>query len=309
MIRRIQKKDVEKIAEIWLNTNLKAHDFIKAEYWTENFPMVKALFCQAEVYVYEEASEILGFVGIEGTYIAGIFVRGKAQSKGIGKQLLDYVKEIKGKLTLSVYQKNVRAVKFYQRENFMIQSECIDENTGEVEYFMEWNAARMEKEYTYHYDSPLGAITMSSDGEALTGLWFEGQKYFGSTLTSESEQKNLSVFEETICWLDVYFEGKKPDFIPKLKLKGTKFRRMVWEILLEIPYGQTMTYKEIADKVAKQRGMESMSAQAVGGAVGHNPISLIVPCHRVIGTDGSLTGYAGGMEKKAELLKMEHVDI
>ena len=222
---------------------------------------------------------------------------------------MDYVKEIKGKLTLSVYQKNVRAVKFYQRENFMIQSECIDENTGEVEYFMEWNAARMEKEYTYHYDSPLGAITMSSDGEALTGLWFEGQKYFGSTLTSESEQKNLSVFEETICWLDVYFEGKKPDFIPKLKLKGTKFRRMVWEILLEIPYGQTMTYKEIADKVAKQRGMESMSAQAVGGAVGHNPISLIVPCHRVIGTDGSLTGYAGGMEKKAELLKMEHVDI
>lgn len=309
MIRRIQKKDVEKIAEIWLNTNLKAHDFIKAEYWTENFLMVKDLFCQAEVYVYEEASEILGFVGIEGTYIAGIFVRGKAQSKGIGKQLLDYVKEIKGKLTLSVYQKNVRAVKFYQRENFMIQSECIDENTGEVEYFMEWNAARMEKEYTYHYDSPLGAITMSSDGEALTGLWFEGQKYFGSTLTSESEQKNLSVFEETICWLDVYFEGKKPDFIPKLKLKGTKFRRMVWEILLEIPYGQTMTYKEISDKVAKQRGMESMSAQAVGGAVGHNPISLIVPCHRVIGTDGSLTGYAGGMEKKAELLKMEHVDI
>lgn len=164
-------------------------------------------------------------------------------------------------------------------------------------------------EYTYHYDSPLGAITMSSDGDALTGLWFDGQKYFGSTLNGENEQKILPVFEETVRWLDLYFEGKKPDFIPKLKLNGTKFCRTVWEILLKIPYGQTTTYKKIAEKVARQNGIESMSAQAVGGAVGHNPVSLIVPCHRVVGTDGSLTGYAGGVEKKEKLLKMEHADI
>lgn len=161
--------------------------------------------------------------------------------------------------------------------------------------------------YTYHYKSPIGSMTMSSDGEALTGLWFDRQKYFGSTLTEESENKKLPVFEETIRWLDCYFRGEVPEFIPELKLEGTEFRRRVWEILLTIPYGQTMTYGEIAKRIAVQKGIVSMSAQAVGGAVGHNPIGIIVPCHRVIGADRSLTGYAGGIEKKIRLLQIEKI--
>lgn len=162
-------------------------------------------------------------------------------------------------------------------------------------------------EYTYHYKSPIGSMTMSSDGEALTGLWFDRQKYFGSTLTEVSENKKLPVFEETIRWLDCYFRGEVPDLVPKLKLEGTEFRKQVWEILLTIPYGQTMTYGDIAKQIAEQKGIVSMSAQAVGGAVGHNPIGIIVPCHRVIGADRSLTGYAGGIEKKIRLLQIEKI--
>ena len=160
-------------------------------------------------------------------------------------------------------------------------------------------------DYIHHYDSPLGGITLASDGEALTGLWFDGQKYFGSTLSADHELKSLPVFEQTKKWLDIYFSGKKPDFTPPLSMGATAFRRTVWDILLTIPFGQTMTYKEIADRIAAQKGLAYMSAQAVGGAVGHNPISLIIPCHRVIGTDGSLTGYAGGTDKKLRLLTME----
>lgn len=164
-------------------------------------------------------------------------------------------------------------------------------------------------EYTHHYDSPLGGITLASDGEALTGLWFDGQKYFGEALGKEHEQKNLPVFELADKWLDIYFSGKAPDFTPPLSMKATPFRKAVWEILLTIPYGKTMTYGEIADRIAKQKGLPHMSAQAVGGAVGHNAISLIIPCHRVVGTNGSLTGYAGGIDKKRKLLIMEKVDI
>lgn len=160
-------------------------------------------------------------------------------------------------------------------------------------------------EYTHHYESPLGGITLASDGEALTGLWFDGQKYFGSTLSANHEPGNLPVFEQTEKWLDIYFRGKAPDFTPALSIKATPFRRAVWNILLTIPFGRTITYKEIADRIAMQKGQAHMSAQAVGGAVGHNPISLIIPCHRVIGSDGSLTGYAGGTEKKQWLLTME----
>ncbi|HJC89683.1 MAG TPA: methylated-DNA--[protein]-cysteine S-methyltransferase [Candidatus Mediterraneibacter excrementigallinarum] len=164
--------------------------------------------------------------------------------------------------------------------------------------------------YTYHYDSPLGGITMASDGESLSGLWFDGQKYFGAGLAADEEEQTesgeiLPVFEETKKWLDIYFDGKEPDFTPRLHLQGSPFRIEVWEILLKIPYGKTTTYKEIAERVAAQRGIPSMSAQAVGGAVGHNPISIIVPCHRILGTDGSLTGYAGGVEKKKSLLALE----
>ena len=165
-------------------------------------------------------------------------------------------------------------------------------------------------EYIQHYQSALGSITMASDGEVLTGLWFEGQKYFGATLQKEKEEGELPVFRETRQWLDIYFSGKMPDFTPPLFLKnGSDFRQEVWNILLTIPYGKTMTYGEIAACIAKKRGLKRMSAQAVGGAVGHNPISIIVPCHRVVGSNGNLTGYAGGIDKKVELLRMEHMDM
>lgn len=159
--------------------------------------------------------------------------------------------------------------------------------------------------YINHYHSPLGGITVSSNGSEITGLWFDGQKYFGDTLPEDYEERNLPVFEETKRWLDIYFGGKAPDFTPPLKMETTSFRKAVWEIMLTIPFGRTMTYGEIADSIARQRGIKKMSPQAVGGAVGHNSISLIIPCHRVVGTNGSLTGYAGGIEKKVWLLAME----
>lgn len=159
--------------------------------------------------------------------------------------------------------------------------------------------------YTHHYTSPLGGITLASNGKALTGLWFDGQKYFGASLSKEYEERELPVFEQTDRWLDIYFSGKEPDFTPPIEMETTPFRKAVWRIMLEIPFGRTMTYGEIADKIARQKGLPSMSAQAVGGAVAHNAISLIIPCHRVVGTDGSLTGYAGGVQKKKWLLEME----
>ena len=160
-------------------------------------------------------------------------------------------------------------------------------------------------EYIHHCVSPLGRITLASDTDALTGLWFDGQKYFPDTLREAREGENLPVFELTDRWLDIYFSGKDPGFTPPLSMKTTEFRKAVWEILLAIPYGQTMTYGEIAAILAEKQGLLHMSAQAVGGAVGHNPISLIIPCHRVVGSDGSLTGYAGGIDKKEFLLEME----
>lgn len=163
--------------------------------------------------------------------------------------------------------------------------------------------------YVYRYHSPLGDITVSSNGSEITGLWFEGQKYFGATLPSDYEEQVLPVFEETKKWLTIYFGGKAPDFTPPLKLETTPFRKVVWEILLTIPFGQTMTYGEIAGIMAKKEGIAKMSARAVGGAVGHNPISLIIPCHRVVGTNKSLTGYAGGIERKVQLLTMEKMDM
>ena len=164
-------------------------------------------------------------------------------------------------------------------------------------------------EYIHHYASPLGGITAASDGQALTGLWFDGQKYFVQGLDPVHEEKMLPVFEQTGSWLDIYFSGKDPGFIPPLLMKTTPFRRTVWEILLTIPYGHTMTYGAIAAGIAERKGLPGMSAQAVGGAVGHNAISLIIPCHRVVGADGSLTGYAGGLDKKLKLLALEKADI
>ena len=164
-------------------------------------------------------------------------------------------------------------------------------------------------DYIHYYNSPLGRITAAGDGIALTGLWFDGQKYFADTLSDKYEEKNLPVFEQTDRWLDIYFSGKAPGFTPPILMKTTGFRKAVWEILLTIPFGQTMTYSDIAAKISEQKGIAKMSAQAVGGAVGHNPISLIIPCHRVVGKNGSLTGYAGGTDKKLKLLELENADM
>lgn len=174
--------------------------------------------------------------------------------------------------------------------------------------------------HTIYYDSPIGRLTLASDGESLTGLWIEGQKYYGgqagSNLTEPEEraaetekQQELPVFCLAKSWLDRYFRGEKPEIkeVP-IKPEGSLFRRTVWEILCEIPYGQTVTYGEIARQAAEKLGKETMSAQAVGGAVGHNPVSVIIPCHRVVGAQGSLTGYAGGIERKLWLLELEGVD-
>lgn len=150
-----------------------------------------------------------------------------------------------------------------------------------------------------HYASPLGPILLAADETGLTGLWFEAQKYFPSFLGVDYQEKETPVLTETVRWLDVYFSGKDPGFLPPLHPQGSPFRQTVWDILLTIPRGQTMTYGEIARRLGVR------SAQAVGGAVGHNPISILIPCHRVVGSDGSLTGYAGGVERKTRLLQLE----
>ena len=163
--------------------------------------------------------------------------------------------------------------------------------------------------YRYEYSSPLGILTLTSDGSCLTGLWFEGQRYFGSTLRPESLPQILPLFARTAEWLDCYFGGGQPDFLPALRMEGSLFRQTVWKVLLQIPYGETVSYRELAAEVARQRDRSFESPRAVGGAVGHNPISIIVPCHRVIGSGGSLTGYAGGIPRKIALLTLEGVDL
>lgn len=163
--------------------------------------------------------------------------------------------------------------------------------------------------YIQHYDSPLGGILLAADEIGLTGLWFEGQKYFARDLSDERIEQETPVLAEARRWLDIYFTGKEPDFTPPLHPTGSEFRKAVWEILLQIPYGQTTTYGEIARQLAEKQGLARMSAQAVGGAVGHNKISIIIPCHRVVGTNGSLTGYAGGIHKKEQLLELERADM
>ena len=161
--------------------------------------------------------------------------------------------------------------------------------------------------YISHYLSPLGDILLASKNNELIGLWFEGQKYYLNSINEEMQVKNEEeILKKTKNWLDRYFKGEKPS-IKEIKINpnGSDFRKEVWKILCKIPYGQTITYKEIAEKLAKEKGLKSMSAQAIGGAVGHNPISIIIPCHRVVGSDGKLTGYAGGLDKKEYLLKLE----
>ena len=159
--------------------------------------------------------------------------------------------------------------------------------------------------YIQHYQSPLGGMLLAADEIGLTGVWFDGQKYFANTLPEEHIEQEAPVLAETKRWLDLYFTGTEPDFTPPLHPIGSEFQKAVWALLLKIPYGQTVTYGELA----RQLGAEKMSAQAVGGAVGHNKISVIIPCHRVVGANGSLTGYAGGIDKKVKLLTLEGADM
>ena len=156
--------------------------------------------------------------------------------------------------------------------------------------------------YTAHYTSPLGGITLTSDGMELTGLYFDGERDFPDL--SAAHEKDLPVFGEAVRWLDLYFDGSIPNFIPALAPAGTAFQQTVWAILRTIPYGEMTTYGAIARRL-EEHTKKRMSAQAVGGAVGRNPISILIPCHRVIGADGSLTGYAGGLDKKEYLLGLE----
>jgi methylated-DNA-[protein]-cysteine S-methyltransferase len=160
-----------------------------------------------------------------------------------------------------------------------------------------------------HYMSPLGGILLAADEIGVTGLWLDGSRFYADNVPGEHDEQDTPILTEAKRWLDVYFTGKEPGFLPPLHPVGTPFRRAVWDILLQIPYGQTVTYGEIARQMAEKCGKEKMSAQAVAGAVGHNEISIIIPCHRVVGADGNLTGYGGGMENKVKLLALERNDM
>ena len=160
-----------------------------------------------------------------------------------------------------------------------------------------------------HYASPLGRLLLAADEEGLTGLWLEGQKYFAAGLPQQREEQRTPALEEACRWRDTYLTGREPDVTPPLHPVGSDFQRAVWQLLLQIPYGQTTTYGALAGELARQRGLTHFSAQAVGGAVGHNRVSIIIPCHRVVGSGGSLTGYAGGLENKIKLLELESADL
>ena len=164
-------------------------------------------------------------------------------------------------------------------------------------------------QYITHYQSPVGGILLAADETGLTGLWFDGQKYYADRLDPEHEEKDTPVLAQAKEWLTIYFSGREPLFSPPVHMSGTPFQLSVWEILQKIPYGKTVTYGEIAKEIAERKGLSRISAQAAGGAVGHNKISIIIPCHRVVGINGSLTGYAGGIEKKVKLLTLEKTDM
>lgn len=164
-------------------------------------------------------------------------------------------------------------------------------------------------QYTTTYSSSIGMICLTADEIGLTRLWFDTEKFYKDSLEKEYEKKEVPIFGVAKKWLDIYFSGQKPEFMPKLHISGSSFQLSVWKLLCQIPYGKTTTYGELAKIVAKERGISCMSAQAIGGAVGHNRISIIIPCHRVIGSNGSLTGYGGGLDKKKKLLLLEGVDI
>ncbi len=157
------------------------------------------------------------------------------------------------------------------------------------------------------YDSPLGGMLLAADELGLVGAWFDGAKHFADGLPTDPGERETPLLTEARRWLDLYFSGREPDFTPPLHPAGSAFRQAVWALLLSIPYGKTVTYGELARRLAPKGGR--VSAQAVGGAVGHNALSVIIPCHRVVGADGSLTGYAGGIDKKRKLLELERADL
>lgn len=159
--------------------------------------------------------------------------------------------------------------------------------------------------YTSIYKSPLGEMLLAADDCAIVGVWFKSEKYYAYCLNRENQPKETPIIKELKNWLNLYFQGKMPEFTLPIHMIGTDFQVKVWNILLEIPYGTTTTYSEIARKIAENKGIERMSAQAVGTAVGRNNISIVIPCHRVVAVNGSLAGYAGGINKKIELLKLE----
>lgn len=165
--------------------------------------------------------------------------------------------------------------------------------------------------YTTNFDSPVGMITLATADKKLIGLWLGGRNFFESTIEEEMiANDDLEIFLDTRNWLDQYFAGKKPAIsdLP-LSPSGSEFRKSVWRILCKVPYGEVTTYGKVAEEIAKERGIAKMSAQAIGGALAHNPISIIIPCHRVVGSDGSLIGYAGGIDRKIKLLEYEDVDL
>ncbi len=162
-------------------------------------------------------------------------------------------------------------------------------------------------QYTCQYNSPIGDITLSSDGQYLTGIHFNGLKTISTHPAKTNYKPGTAILEETKRWLDIYFQGKNPDFTPKIKLEGTPFRIFVWEILTHIPYGHTRSYKDIAEIIVEEYHFKNMSAQAIGGTVSHNPIPIIIPCHRVIGASGKLIGYSAGLERKVKLLELEGI--
>ena len=163
--------------------------------------------------------------------------------------------------------------------------------------------------YLQTIPSPIGNLTVSSDGENILGLWIEGQKYFARNLGKDVSEENLSIFENVREWLGIYFGGNEPNFALSVKPQGSPFQKSVWDILRQIPYGKTTSYGEIAKQIEVQNGGKRTSARAVGGAVGHNPVSILIPCHRVVGKNGALTGYAGGISKKIQLLAIEGVKV
>ncbi|MCG7339025.1 methylated-DNA--[protein]-cysteine S-methyltransferase [Staphylococcus sp. ACRSN] len=163
--------------------------------------------------------------------------------------------------------------------------------------------------YKIHYDAPIGRITLTSDGINLTGLWLPKHKDYENHYSEKLVSSDLPVFDKVKQWLDEYFLGNNPEINFPLAPEGTAFRKQVWDLLLEIPHGKTVTYGEIAQAVGLKRGKTTMSSQAVGGAVGSNPISIIIPCHRVVGKDGNLTGYGGGIDTKIALFKLEDMNM